>query len=292
MNTKFMIRKPACSIALYFMMSLPLAGWAQISGDTFSKAKQSKKARISMAYVETPGFSERKGDDIVGVCPDIMEAFFSYLENTYGIAVEKNIVHRDRDYPFGNFLLDVSKGNGGVFGLGNITITEERKNFLDFSDPFIDNVTIIMSNSSVETLDDIKNISTTFSGMYAVTIKNTTNEKQVEALKARYWPDMKIEFVSNQNEALAKCANDPKAFTNLDFTYYLAALKHRSPIKRHPAGDQSTEQFGFMMPKGSDWGPVFNAFLNDYVGGPEYRKVISAHLGSSALKLLDSVSGK
>jgi ABC-type amino acid transport substrate-binding protein len=278
-----------CMTVLFLGTSL--SSFGQLSGDTFAQAKKTGKAKVTFTYVETPGFAERKGNDLTGICPDIMNAFFAFVKEQYNIDMEATIVHKSKDYPFSDFLLDVSRGNGGVFGLGNITITAERKNFLTFSHPFIDNVTLIMTGNAAPTLNSLNELSTTFAGMYAVTIKNTTNEKQVEALKAKYYPGMKIEYVPNQRDALDRVLSDPKAFTNLDFTYYLTALKERKPIKRHPAGDQSSEQFGFIMPRGSDWAEPLDKFLKSgYVGGVEYRKVISTHLGANALKLLDAVA--
>lgn len=273
------------------LLLAPITIFAQLKGDSFAEAKKKGSANIVYTYLETPGFAERTGDNITGLCPDIMDDFIEFVKKEYNITVEKKVVHRPKDYPFSDFLLDVSKASGGVFGLGNITITEERKNFLSFSHPFIDNVTLIMTNNSAPTLGSLNDLSSTFAGMYAVTIKNTTNEKQVEALKAKYYPGLKIEYVANQRDALDRVINDGKAFTNLDFTYYLVALKERKAIKRHPAGDQSAEQFGFMMPKGSDWAEPLNKFLKSgYVGGTEYRKIISNHMGANALKLLDAVA--
>lgn len=266
---------------------------AQYSGTSFAKAKQTKKAEVTYLYINTPGFSERAGSGVNGICPDIMQDFFDYVKQKYGITVTTKVVDKGDKYVFAQFLKDVSNGKGGVFGLGNITITDARKKFLTYSPPYIDNVTIILTNKSVPTLTDISNISKTFSGMTAVTIKNTTNEDHLMDIKKKYYPNMKISYVNNQNDALKRVANDKNTFTDLDFTYYLTGLTKDMNIKRHPGGDDRSEQFGIIMPKNCDWKKPFDEFLtNAYRTSPEYRKIIANHLGSNALKLLDAVGAK
>ena len=83
---------------------------------------------------------------------------------------------------------------------------------------------------------------------------------------------------------------DNKTFGSADFTYFLDAMKAKKPIKRHPAGDDTTEKFGIIMPKSNDWSPVLAAFMkSQYIGGSSYKRSVEKHLGSSSLKFLSSI---
>lgn len=279
----------ACSIILLQAVTAGLA-YGQLRGDTYATAKSSGKANVIFSYVETPGFA---GKDAAGnpdgFCVDMMNAFVSWLKKNEGIDMQPTFSGKDAK-DFKKFMAGVQAGKGGVFGLGNITITEERMKTYSFSPPFITNVAILITHKSVPTLEHKEKIASAFGGMQAVVVTGTTNEVRMNNLKKSLYPALTYQHVSSSPEALKRVMDNPKLFTNLDFTYYLMALKDGMPIKRHPAGDESTESFGIVMPKNSDWSPVMARFMKEFVGSTEYRKLINDHLGANALKLLDAVA--
>lgn len=264
--------------------------WSQLSGTTFQEAKNSKSATWAFTYVETPGFASKKDGKVDGLVVEIMSKFAEFVEKEEGIKVKFQFKGKNPD-DFPTFMQEVKTGKGGVFGLGNITITEARKKEYAFSPAFIKNISIICTHKDVPTLESMKSISTDFAGMKAVVVGGTTNEEVIKGIKAKYIPSLQIITFKSSPEALDAVIKDKKAFTNLDFTYFLAATQQNLPIKRHPVGDQSTEEFGILMPKGSDWAPLMEKFLKSgFVGSTEYRKIIATHLGNNALRLLDAVS--
>lgn len=192
---------------------------------------------------------------------------------------------------FTDYLGAVKKSSGGVFGLSNTTITGKRKNEYNFSPPYITNIAMLLTNKSVPTLNDITNISDVFAGKRAITIKGTTNEEQIMKIKSKHFSALEIDYVNYFDEGMVLIAKDDSYFINIDFTYYLEAIQSNKPIKRHPAGDQTAEEFGILMPKNSDWSKPFKEFLTEeYRSSPSYRKIIAKHLGPNALRLLDSVA--
>jgi putative glutamine transport system substrate-binding protein len=88
---------------------------------------------------------------------------------------------------------------------------------------------------------------------------------------------------------MKEVASDSKKFTDIDFTYFLEAVQTKMAVKRHPGGDNTTEQFGIIMPKSNDWAPLLEKFMSSFVGGMEYKKIVSNNLGSSAMKYLEAL---
>ncbi|HET8861163.1 ABC transporter substrate-binding protein [Marivirga sp.] len=277
----------------FLMFSAIIMGFnaqAQFSGDTFAKAKQSKTANLTYVYSEAPGFAANIGGEVTGVCVDIMSDFEFFLLDKYGITVNSKMEKKHANN-FTDYLQAVKNSTNGVFGLSNTTITAKRKKEYNFSPPYITNIAMLLSNESVPTLNDISNISDVFAGKTAITIKGTTNEKQIMKIKNKHFPSLKIEYVNYFDEGMVMIARDPNYFISIDFTYYLEAVQSNKPIKRHPAGDQTAEEFGILMPKNSDWDKPFKEFLTEnYRNSPSYRKIIAKHLGPNALRLLDSVA--
>jgi putative glutamine transport system substrate-binding protein len=262
---------------------------AQYSGDTFAKAKQTKTANLTYVYSESPGFAAEINGEVQGVCVDVMSDFEFYLLDNYGITVNSKM-EKAHANNFTAYLNAVKKSSNGVFGLSNTTITQKRKAEYKFSPPYITNIGMMLSNEALPTLNDMSKIADVFAGKKAVTVKGSTNEDQILKIKKNYFPNLTIEYVNSFDEVLAKIVNSSDYFTNIDFTYYLDATKSKKPIKRHPAGDQTAEEFGIVMPKNSDWDKPFQEFLTEaYRTSPSYRKIIAEHLGRNALQLLDAV---
>ena len=273
--------------ALLILMS-PLC-YAQYSGDSYAKVKATGEGTIKLAYVETPGFVYRDdAGNLTGICVDIMKDFVEYV-NSKGYKIKADFVGDGSS--FRGMYNNVKNSQGGVFGLGNVTITEARKDEIQFSEPFITNFAILITPSSVPTLSRFEDIDKTFAGLTAYTAKGTLNEKRLADLKSKYYNDMKMVYASSSPETLEKVLADQNSFTYLDIAFYLDAIKNRKPIKRHPVGDQSSEQFGFIMPLNSDWKPVLDEFFHangGYTNSTAYKMILSKHLGDTGVKLLQA----
>ncbi len=263
---------------------------AQSQGDTFAAAKASKNAKWVLTYSEAPGFASKNASgQMTGICVDIMKEFQTYVQEKHGIKVSMSYNAKNPN-DFTKFLEEVKTSKGGVFGLSNTTITNARKSIYNFSPPYITNIGMILTNNTVPTMTQLSDISSKFDGMTAVTIRNSTNEKRILDIKKQYFPAMKIEYVPSFAKAMDAIVADPKKFTNVDFTYYFEAIQNRKAVKRHPGGDDQTEEFGIIMPKSNDWSPILAEFMNGgFLESMEYKKIISDNLGQSAMKFFDTL---
>lgn len=265
--------------------------WAQnYVGDSWAQVKQVKQGTISLAYVETPSFVYKdKTGELTGICVDIMNDFVKWMNNNKGVKLQSKFVGDGTSF---RGMYDKVKGSmGGVFGLGNITITEERKKEVKFSPPFITNFAILITQGNVATLGKLEDLPTTFAKLTAYTAKGTLNEKRILELKEKYYPQMKIVTVATSPDAYNKVFSDPNSFTYLDLAFYLEAVQERKSVKRHPVGDVAAEKFGFIMPTNNDWGPQLEEFFKangGYTNTARYREILAKHLGETGVKLLQS----
>jgi putative glutamine transport system substrate-binding protein len=272
-------------------MLLIVTVWAQnYVGDSWAQVKQLNQGTISFAYVETPSFVYKdKSGNLTGISVDIMNDFVNWVNQTKGVKLQSKFVGDGSN--FRGMYDKVKASTGGVFGLGNITITDERKKEVKFSPPFITNFAILITQGNVATLAKLEDLSTTFGKLTAYTAKGTLNEKRILELQQKYFPAMKIVTVSTSPEAYTKVFNDPNSFTYLDLAFYLEAVQERKSVKRHPVGDVAAEKFGFIMPMNSDWGSLMDEFFKangGYTDTARYREILSKHLGETGVKLLQS----
>ena len=262
-------------------------------GDTWGQVKQTGQGTVSLAYVETPGFvyKDKASGKLTGICVDIMDDFVKWVNNTKKVKLQSKFVGDGGS--FSGMYTKVKGSTGGVFGLGNITITEQRKKEIKFSPSFITNFAILITQNNVPTLTKLEDVSKTFGNLKAYTAKGTLNEKRILELKKSHFPAMKVVTTSTSPEAYNKIFSDPNSFTYLDLAFYLQAVQERKSVKRHPVGDKAAEQFGFIMPISSDWSPLLEEFFaarGGYTNSSKYKQILQKHLGDTGVKLLQSAS--
>lgn len=278
-------------LALGVLAIINIQSYAQsFSGDTWAQAKAKGQGEISLAYVETFGFAYKEDGKLTGVCVDIMNDFVKFVNDKKGVKLTSKFVGEGES--FKGMYDKVKSSSGGVFGLGNVTITEERKKEVKFSPPFISNVAFLVSQNSVPTLAKLEDMPTTFADLTAYTAKGTLNEKRINEMKKKYFPGMNVVLTANSQETLDKLLSDSKGFAYLDLTFYLEATQQRKPLKRHSVGDVSSEKFGFIMPLNSDWLPLMDEFFKadgGYTNSAAYKGILRKHLGETGMKLLQGV---
>ncbi len=262
------------------------------SGDSWSSVKASRTGSLSLAYVETPSFVYKdKSGTLTGICVDIVNDFVKWVNKTKEVNLTTKFVGDGTSF---RGMYDKTKaGSGGVLGMGNVTITDERKREIKFSPPIITNFAILVTQPSVPTLSKLEDISKTFANFTAYTAKGTLNEKRIADLKQKYFPGLKITNTTTSQETLEKVFSDPTSLAYLDLAFYIEAVQMKKPVKRHAVGDKAAEQFALIMPLNSDWGSVLEEFFNangGYTNSKEYKTILIKHLGEAGVKLLNSGS--
>lgn len=275
---------------LFFLISTVNLFAQGYTGDSWAQVKANGKGTISMAYVETPSFVYKDANGkLTGICVDIMADFVQWTSDNKKVTLTSKYVGDGSSF---RGMYDKTKTSiGGVFGLGNITITDERKKEVKFSPPFITNFAILVTQNSIPTLTKFEDLPSTFGKLTGYTAKGTLNEKRILELKQKYFPAMKIAYTATSQETLEKVMEDPNGFAYLDLGFYLEAVTLKKSIKRHPVADKAAEQFGFVLPLNSDWYPVLEEFFNSgggYLNSAQYRKILVEHLGETGVKLLQS----
>lgn len=205
------------------------------------------------------------------------------MNQRYGIIVSSDYV-KAPDGDFKLYLEEVRKSSGGVFGLSNTSVKEERKKFLKYSPTFLNNISVLVSHESFPTLSRLDEINIAFASKMGYGIPSTTNYERLLKVKKDYFPEMRITEVPNSIQE--NISGDTNGFGFTDIHYYLEALAQGRPIKRHAVGDQKGDEFAIIMPKNSDWDTVFAEFLTDFIKTSNYREMVTKNLGKGALRMI------
>jgi ABC-type amino acid transport substrate-binding protein len=277
-----------------FCSLISFSSVAQYKGDTWEEIKKKGSGTVTFFYYDIPGFAFKDAaGNPAGICVEIMNNFINYVESTKNVKIDVKYVGQADD--FKSFYSKFKSSSGGVFGLGNITITDARKKEVKFTPPYISNINVLLTHKEVPTLGHISEAKSIFKDFKAYNVKGTANEKHIVEMKDKYLPALEILQVPVSQQAIDKIVEDKKSFTILDFIHYSNALKNKLPIKRHPVGDKVIEKFGMMMPMNSDWDTLVNEFFTKDGGltnQAEYKKIIFKHLGPDIMKMLKEADGK
>ncbi|MEP1096184.1 MAG: transporter substrate-binding domain-containing protein [Cyclobacteriaceae bacterium] len=285
------MRKPN-NLPLYFLYLFSALNafscFAQYTGTSFENARRTKEATFVYIYDEVYGFTAKNETGLVsGVLVDMMQEFEAFVRAKEGIQITSEFID-ERDFDL--FLKNVRTGNGAVFGLSNISINEERKKIYSFSPPYLENVSVLVSNAGAPMLGSMDDIAVLFEGMTAYTLSSSTYQQRLLEIKSMHFADMQIIEMAKMDPIMTQLRTNSKAFAVLDLNVYLEALQKKWPIKRHAIGDKKGDQFGIIMPKNCDWEPLLAEFLGEFYGSTAYGQIISKNLGGSALKLINSLN--
>jgi ABC-type amino acid transport substrate-binding protein len=280
-------------ILIISALFLSFTASSQLSGDSWKDAKSNGNGEVTITYNYSGKFIYKNSGELDGLCIKIWDKFVEYVESNHSIALKVNVHQPEDAIDFNEFYKSIQNADGGVFGLADVTITQARKNEVKFSPSFFSNVSILLTNKSVADLSNFNNISGEFSGMTLIVQSGTTHEKRAKELKKSSFPSLKIESVNSFRECFEKVNQNANYFTYLDFSSYLTAIEEARDIKRHPAGDKTGEEFGFIMPKNSDWGPIMAEFFNKdggFTNSTEYKKIVAETLGNHVVAMLNSIN--
>ena len=258
-----------------------------LKGDRWQEVKESGNGTITVTYFSMQGFAYQDEEgNYTGVSLDIINQFINFVKNSYNVNLQVDYKPQNDFVAFYN---SVKNGEGGVFGAGNVTITDERKEEVQFSPPYFTNIAVLITNKAAENLESLEEISTNYEDKTALVYEGTTHEKRLMDLKQNLFPDMSMEFIQSNKAAIEMTSSDVKYFSYVDLPIFWRAQKNNKQIKRQPAGDQATESFGFIMPKNSDWNEPMEEFFaigGGYRSNTTYRKILVKHLGVEVTKML------
>lgn len=279
------------AVLISLMMAITLAGmsWAQPpadSADSHAEVVLAGSGTVRVLYVPAEGwaFPDEAGEPR-GVTADLMRWFAEWLEQDRGLDVTLDFVP-ETDWRV--FYARVRDAGDGVLGLGNVTITEARAEELAFSPPYLQNIAVLVSHRQVPELEGPQDIAEQFSELTPLAFEGTLHEMRLRELAQTHLPDTQLAFSGSNDDILERVAGGGY-FAYVDGYNYFRAREQGAELRRHAAFDDPGEEFGVIMPLGSDWQPVLEAFFQHDGGvlvSERYRHILSRHLGDSVTEML------
>lgn len=233
-----------------------LAGLLLIAG--CSKQDNTKEIRVAVSPASPPNLFEENGQT-KGMDLEIFE----------GYCKSRGCSLKITSYDWQGMLGAVVGGQAEV-AFSGISITDKRKEVMDFSQPYLENTWNLMSlksrNIQFADLAEWKNYSTGYPRGMAYTdfIKTQMEPKGLYNLD-------KVKLYPSYNEVLADLQNGQVDLAFLDGTV-AAVYRKQLPIQDAYVFT-GFDRFGFAFPKGSPLRDDFDRYLKEL--GPEKLKIIA-----------------
>jgi hypothetical protein len=258
-----------------------------VRGDSWQQVYNEGRGTLIAYYVPAEGFAYY-GDNgnLTGITVDIFRNFVTWIETEYEAELE---VHFVAEESFSRFYQTVQNSESGTIGMANVTITEERRQELDFSPSYMQNIAVLITHDSVDELNSFHQIQDQFAGMNALAFEGTLHEQRLGEIREDFFPETNLLMANSNDEIINRVSGDSSLFAYIDIYNYWRASEQGEPLRRHPAGDDAAEEFGYILPPDSDWTPVIEEFFSlgeGYTRSDEFRQIMTRHLGYELAELL------
>ena len=250
-----------------------------LNAQSWNEAITTKKAELNVYYFENEPYAFKKGE-YSGIEIDILESFVVWLKDKKG--VELNLKFKGFK-EFQTFYNGTRDGENNTIGLGSVTISTKRIKEVKFSAPYLNNVSVLITDGNVPTSKSEDELYQNVFSMRAITIKGSSHHSYLkEWYKKRDLPPA-FEYVTEAEMIPLKIKESAKYIGYVDIISFWKYLKSNDHfIKMHSIANKSDEQFGFIFPKSSDWDVIVNEFFESgfgFTSTKEYHEILVKHLG-------------
>jgi ABC-type amino acid transport substrate-binding protein len=258
------------------------------AGHPFSAVLREGEGAIKVLYVPSAGWAERGvGDSLTGITVEIVRAFAAWVEASESVRLD---IEWEAEEDWSRFYRRVRGARDGVLGLGNVTITEARREELDFSPPYLNNVAVLFTHEDVAELGSMDEATEALAGFTAYPYRGTLHEERVNQLREQRIPGLRVIPQDSNDAILEAVAEGPGRLAWIDGYAFWRGLEAGLPLRRHPVGDDGSETFGIILPRGSEWTPMIGRFLREDGGfrdTPDYRALLERFLGEGLVEILE-----
>jgi putative glutamine transport system substrate-binding protein len=247
---------------------------------SWNKVAEQRAGQLNVMYFENYPFAynTNKGET-VGIEIDILREFANWLKEYKGVQLALNFKKYDG---FEKFYASIRDGGNGMIGAGSVTINSAREKEVQFTAPYLKNISVLVSSLEVNSLVYMDEFPKVFKDRVALVVKGSSHEKELMKIKEKHFPEMKISYVKSPKEMLMRMKEDPNTYGYVDIITYWAFTQEQGGILRiHRVADINKETFGFIFPPNSDWPQMFKEFMLGgfgFTSTAEYHAILDKYL--------------
>jgi len=269
-------------ISLLFVISSGLA-----SGDNWKDILENESGKVQCYWYPNNVVIENSLDIIDGIEHELMSSFVEYLSNKYEVKIELEWIKTES---FGQVIDNIRNGSGGTFGASSISITEERKQYYNFTQPYLADVAVLVSNTNIPIALSENQLKEVLNGKKAISIQNTTLKSSLLKLGEDLNIDFTIDYVDNSGDIINRINDQPDNFGYVDIANFLVAIDQNTNIRRQFFYPVKLEGLAIIYPKNNDWLEPTEDYFTSTQFQKDRQRIITKYLGTNASEIIDRIS--
>lgn len=254
---------------------------------TWSQVLDKREGTVHFYWYPAHPLIYQDDDGLTGLEYDIAQSFITYVEKEYQINLSENWVRADK---FEDLIANISNQNGGVFGMSGLSITEGRKEVIQFTPPHLPDVCVLVSSADVPVKYSKSGFLETLEEITAITVKGTIFERELLEIQRTNNITFDIIYIDGISELIQTLENTSNAFGYVDVQAFLTEFEKGTSVRRQHFFPLKFPGLSFAYPKNSDWNEPVEAYFTSQQFHEDKDRIISKYFDPEIIQLLDRIT--
>ena len=249
-------------------------------GSEWKEIQENRSGILVINYYNSYNFISDESGSLQGIEYDLLLEFQQFLISE-GYKIELQFKKADS---FSGLYETIKNGTDGL-GVCSFSITEQRLKEVGFSPQYMPDIEVMINSKNLPILEKEEDFKTVFANAVALSIPNTTFEKDLEWLKTIH-PEIKIENADEAKTIRTRIATEDNLYSYIELPIYLKMLKEGVRLKRQYLFKIERNGYGIIFSKNSGWGEPINQFFAQESFPEMLNNIIHKHLGEDVKELV------
>lgn len=247
-----------------------------------------KKGVLQVAFSDNRPFIYRNDDGaITGIEYELLVDFVEYLEENHELYLEIEWLETPN---FESLYDSLRYTQAPMVGVGGLSITDDRKDEINFTKSFLPDIEIIVSSRNFPAAASLKEFTKLLKTGTALSVQSSTFEKNIQDLKENYYPDIKVRNVDRVDVIIDLISRSDDLWGYVSLPSYLLNYRTDQSIVRQRFFTVENEGVAVGGSKSSDWHIPFNEYLKTVRYKNRLNELINTYLGPTFYKVVWSIS--
>ena len=274
---------------IFLLVCFTQLSWGQSRHkNAWENVKKNGAGEISIYWHESRPFIWKEGDILKGIEYDLILEFKNFIKEKHDIELTINWIEASS---FSDTYQSVKNTTiPGVFGASAFSITDDRKSEVNFSPPYMLDISVLISSKNVPVLKEEDQLDKILSGLTAITIKGTTYEDDLLALKNERNVQFDLKYIPSIKNILKVIEDTTNAFGFIDLPVYLMYLNKGSlGVNRQNLYPIKREGYAFIYPQLSDWKEPLDEFFLSESFPSKIKPIISTYIDRQVYEFIENL---
>ena len=261
-------------------------GYAQ--GISWEKAKQKGSGELVIAYSEnSPFIYKNSKGQLEGIEYELINEFIDYVKEKHNVSLTPKWEHLKN---FQTLVDTLTLSYRPLLGIASLSVTQPRKSIMKFCEPYMPDIEIIVSSSDLGTASNLNEFSKIVREHKAMTVANSTFEKNIFEIKENYFPDIEVSYVSHVDQLISNVVQSNGHWGYISLPNYLSYYKNGGELNRQRFFMVENTGLAIATTISSDWNIALNEFIKDPKFSTLMASLIEKYLGNTFNHVVATIS--